>query len=176
MKLYVVRHGQTDWNIENKLQGCVDVPLNPTGIYQAQNLANAISSLDFELIISSPLNRALDTAKIINKKHNVELIVNSALSERNYGYLEGVYGDKYDKFSYWNYEINYKDKNVESIQSFFDRVFKFIDSLKQNYSNENILLVTHSGVNIAINCYFNGLRDNLLDIQLDNCCYAQYEL
>lgn len=176
MKIYVVRHGQTDWNVKNRLQGNVDVPLNTEGIIQARNLSTLIKNIDFDVIFSSPLSRALDTAKIINKYHNVDLQVNDALLERNYGSIEGIYGNEYDKFLYWDYEVNCTDKNVESIQHFFDRIYKFIDYLKKYYSNNNILLVTHSGVNIAINCYFNGLRDNLLSIQLDNCSYIEYEV
>ena len=179
MKLYVVRHGQTNWNVENKLQGCVDIPLNDTGIKQADILAKTVESLDFDLIISSPLSRALDTAKIINKNLNVDLITNDALLERNFDCLEGVYGSDYDKYLFWDYNLNYEYKGVEPIQSFFRRVYNFIDILKENYSKKNLLLVTHNGVNIAINCYFNGIPNqakSLLDIKLDNCTYVEYNL
>lgn len=177
MKLYVVRHGQTNWNIENRLQGCVDIPLNNTGIEQAHLLADNIKSIDFDIIISSPLSRALDTAKIINKKKNVPLITDSSLLERNFGLLEGVYGTDYDKDLYWDYNKDYKNQDVESIQLFFKRIHKYIDNLEQNYKDKNLLLVTHNGVNIAINCYFNGLPadNNLLGIQLANCSYAEYD-
>ena len=176
MKLYVVRHGQTDWNIQNKLQGCVEVPLNSTGIQQAHLLSNNIKSLDFDFIFSSPLNRALETAKIINQKKHVPIITNDSLIERSFGLLEGVYGYQYDKSLYWDYDKNYSDKNVEKVQDFFKRVHSFLDILKKQYDNKKLLLVTHNGVNIAINCYFNGFppKKDLLSITLDNCCYAEY--
>lgn len=179
MKLYVVRHGQTDWNIENKLQGCVDVPLNSTGINQAYDLAKKIGNIKFDIIISSPLSRALDTATIINKKSKVEIITNDALIERNFGCLEGIFGNCYDKFLYWDFNKNYKYKDVEPIQDFFNRVYNFLDLLKKEHTDKDILLVTHNGVNIAINTFFNGLPDNdgsLLDITLDNCSYCEYNL
>lgn len=176
MKLYIVRHGQTDWNIENRLQGCVDIPLNSTGIKQAHILANNIQSLNFDIIISSPLSRALDTANIINEKKHVSLLTDSSLLERNFGFLEGVYGTNYDKDLYWNYLKNYTYKDVEPIQSFFKRIHYYIDSLIKTYSNNNLLLVTHNGVNIATYCYFNGIpNDNLLGITLDNCSYVEYD-
>lgn len=176
MKIYVVRHGQTNWNVENRLQGNVDIPLNNTGIKQAHSLANQIQHLNFNMIISSPLSRALDTANIINQKKSVPIIINEAIIERNYGFLEGFYGTDYDQNLYWDYNRNYKYKNVESIQSFFKRIHIFLDNLLQTYPDKNLLLVTHSGVNIAINCYFNGLPEdnNLLDIQLSNCSYSEY--
>ncbi len=120
MKVFLVRHGQTKWNVENRLQGCVDIPLNSTGIKQAHILANNIEDLNYDLIISSPLGRALETAKIINKK-SAPLITDPSLKERNFGFLEGVFGTDYDKNLYWDYNKNYKNKDVEPIQEFFDR-------------------------------------------------------
>lgn len=177
MKIFLVRHGQTNWNIEHRLQGCTDIPLNSTGIQQAHTLANNIKSLDFDLIISSPLSRALDTAKIINNQKCVPLLTSDSLLERNFGHLEGVFDTDYDKNLYWDYIKNYTNNNVETIQSFFKRIHSFIDSLLENYPDKNLLLVTHNGVNIATNCYFNGLPDNndLLSIQLNNCSYAEYD-
>jgi len=177
LKIYVVRHGQTNWNIENRLQGCVDIPLNDIGIKQAHTLANIIRSLDYDLIISSPLSRALDTANIINSKRQIPLITSPFLLERSFGFLEGVYGTEYDKDLYWDYSKNYTYKDVEPVQTFFNRIYTYMDILKKSYSDKNLLLVTHNGVNIATNCYFNGLpaNRNLLSIQLDNCSYAEYD-
>ena len=176
MKIYVVRHGQTDWNVEHRLQGNSNIPLNTVGLEQAYTLAKKINELNIDMIISSPLYRALRTATIINEKANVSLSTDSALIERSFGTLEGVYGHQYNKNLYWDYDLNYTDNQVETIHDFFDRVHSFIDSLIKKYKDKNILLVTHNGVNSAINCYFNGLpKDkNLLSIQLDNCSFAEY--
>lgn len=177
MKIYLVRHGQTNWNIENRLQGCVDIPLNDTGIKQAHMLADNIQSLEYDLIISSPLCRALDTANIINQKRQIPLITSNQLLERSFGLLEGIYGTEYDKDLYWDYSKNYTYKDVEPVQTFFNRIYAYMNTLKNSYPNKNLLLVTHNGVNIATNCYFNGLpaNQNLLSIQLDNCSYAEYD-
>ena len=177
VKIYLVRHGQANWNIENRLQGCVDIPLNTTGIQQAHVLANNIESLNFDIIISSPLSRALDTATIINEKKHIPIITNDSLLERNFGFLEGIHGTDYDIDLYWNYAKNYCNKDVEPIQTFFKRIHSYIDYLIKTYSDKNLLLVTHNGVNIATNCYFNGMPNdnNLLGIQIDNCSYAEYD-
>ena len=67
--LYVIRHGQTDWNIENRLQGSTDIPLNDVGIKQAQESALKLKNTYFDFIISSPLKRAFETANQVNKYH-----------------------------------------------------------------------------------------------------------
>ena len=158
MKLYFVRHGQTDWNIQNRLQGSVDVPLNNTGIQQARILADKLSPVYIDVIISSPLKRALDTARIINQDRNTELITDVALLERSFGCLEGISGDKYDKNIFWDYTKNYRYKDVEPVQEFFNRVHTYLEEVLKTYRDKSVLLVAHNGVNIATNCFFNGSR------------------
>lgn len=177
MKLYFARHGQTNWNIQNRLQGSSDIPLNETGIQQAHTLADKLKNVEIDLIISSPLSRALDTANIVNSQKQIQLITNNSLVERNFGCLEGIKGYEYDRDLYWDYNKDYKYKDVESIQSFFTRVHTYIDNLIKQYPNKNILLVSHNGVYIATECYFNGLpaNNNLLNLKLDNCSYAEYD-
>ena len=177
MKIYFVRHGQTDWNIQNRLQGSVDIPLNPTGINQAHILADKLNSIHFDLIISSPLSRALHTANIINENRNIPLMTETSLLERSFGCLEGIKGNEYDKNLFWDYAKNYQYKDVEPIQNFFNRIYKYLDFLIKTYPDKSVLLVSHNGVNIATNCFFNGFPDdmNLLDIKLDNCSFVEYD-
>ena len=177
MNLYFVRHGQTDWNMQNRLQGSSDIPLNSTGIEQAHIVADKLSSVNFDLIISSPLNRAVTTANIINQNRNIPFITEKSLSERNFGCLEGIYGNEYDKKPFWDYYKNYQYKDVEPIQTFFNRVHTYLDNIIQTYSEKTILIVAHNGVNIATNCYFNGLPKDksLLDIKLNNCSFEIYD-
>ena len=70
MRLYLVRHGETVWNFENRIQGASDVPLNEKGREQAQDLANKLQEIKFFKIFSSPLVRALETAKILSTSQN----------------------------------------------------------------------------------------------------------
>lgn len=176
MKIFFVRHGQTDWNIKNRLQGASNIPLNSTGIEQAHILANKLQSTHFDYIISSPLNRALDTANIINQNRNIPLITNSSLLERSFGCLEGIKGDEYDKNLFWDYFKNYKYNDVEPVQDFFYRIHHCLDTLIKKYQEKTLLIVSHNGVNIATNCYFNGFpKDmNILNIKLDNCSFEVY--
>ena len=177
MNIYFVRHGQTDWNIQNRLQGSSDIPLNSTGIKQAHILADKLRSTHFDYFISSPLNRALNTANIINEHRDIPLITDTSLLERSFGCLEGVKGDEYDKNLFWDYSKNYQYKDVEPIQYFFGRIHRYLDSLIKTYPEKTLLLVSHNGVNIATNCYFNGFPNdmNLLNIKLDNCSFENYD-
>ena len=87
--LYIFRHGETDWNVEKRSQGWIDIPLNNTGISQANDLAKIIEPIGLEIIYSSPLSRALETAKIVAKSTNAKIITHDDLRERNSGILGG---------------------------------------------------------------------------------------
>ena len=87
----LLRHGQTDWNIDFRLQGITDIPLNETGILQAQTAAAAIPKSFWNFVASSPLSRALDTAKIVAHAIEIpEVTVDSLLLERSFGEAEGM--------------------------------------------------------------------------------------
>lgn len=177
MSIYVVRHGQTDWNVQNILQGCTNIPLNETGLKQAHELKNNIKNIKIDLLISSPLNRTLSTAKIINV-NNLPIITDVRLLERGFGELEGIKGTDYDIHSFWDYERNLHYKNAECIQDFFKRVYSFLNDLEKNYPDKNVLLVTHNGVAIAIDCYFNGFPkdNNLLKLGIQTCSFKEYSI
>ena len=86
MNIYVVRHGQTDWNKENKLQGNTDIELNDNGRKQALDLKGELKNIDYDIIISSPLKRAIQTAELIN--NNKPIIIEDNLRERSFGDFE----------------------------------------------------------------------------------------
>jgi broad specificity phosphatase PhoE len=86
---YFLRHGQTDWNVEGRLQGHTDVPLNSTGLQQAQAAAQRLTGKPIHRIISSPLRRALTTAVITADAVNLPLHVDAQLKERTFGSFEG---------------------------------------------------------------------------------------
>ena len=86
---YIFRHGQTDYNIEKRVQSFLDIPLNAQGIAQAQALAENLSNIKFDCIYSSTLSRALDTAKIVIGNRKIKIITEPGLRERNLGMLSG---------------------------------------------------------------------------------------
>ena len=177
MKLYVVRHGQTDWNVQNLLQGSTDIDLNKTGISQAHETAQNLSNIHFDAIYCSPLKRAICTADIINSNRNLPVIKDIRLIEREFGDFEGLPGMNVDFKKYWNYYKNASDKNVEPIQDFFDRVTEFLNDIISKYQNteKNILVVTHNGVNLAIDSLINGIPKNIFSLNLAPCKYKVFE-
>ncbi len=154
MKLYLVRHGQTDWNVAMKPQGRSDIPLNEVGIRQARALVDKINELELDGVYSSPLCRAYETAKIITDgKHKI--VVDELLTERGFGALEGTRAPV-DWKKYW--QLNYVGdvEGMESLAEVFERTRLFLEKLKQNHSADaKILIVGHGGSLKAL--YYNAV-------------------
>ena len=131
--------------------------LTKKGIKQAEELREKIKTINYDIVICSPLVRAKHTAKIINVKEK-EMIIDNRLEERNPGSLSG------------------QSLDVTDIKLFFDRVYNFLDELKtKNY--ESVLIVAHSGVSKAFYGYFEGIENGLfLNKGLKNCEIKEYQL
>ena len=112
MEIFVVRHGQTDWNVCHKVQGSCDIELNDKGIEQAGITAEKLKSDDFDIIICSPLKRARQTAEIINQGRNILIVYDDRIAERNFGDYEGKVVDFKDVGPLWNYNLNYNLQNI----------------------------------------------------------------
>ena len=165
MKIYVVRHGETDWN-GKKLQGRTDIDLNSNGIKQANDLKNNIGDKikDIDLIISSPLIRAKHTAEILSDGR-VPIIYNEKIIERAFGELEGMeLGNDKNIVTFINelYDLNIKKnyKGLEDFSTLFERISSFFEDIKNEYKDKTIMLVTHGGAMRAIHAYFNGIPEN----------------
>lgn len=157
--LYVIRHGKTDWNLKNKIQGRADIPLNDIGIQEAKMTRECLKQIHFYKIISSPLVRAKKTAEIISN-HKTPVMTDFRLIERNFGEFEGLNKEEFDYFSFWNYSLNCHYDKAETVQQLLNRVYNFLDEYRETYEKKNVLLVTHSGVIPAICCYFKGIPKN----------------
>lgn len=168
--LYVVRHGQTDWNVAGKVQGLTDIPLNKTGIEQADELKEKLKSIKFSKVFSSPLLRAKKTAEIICGKEEM-VLTDNRLIERCMGDYEGQNPSKFDSRLIWDYSKNSNMGNVEQVTKLLERVHNFLDEYKEIYENENVLIVTHGGIYPAIEAYFNGIpKDSqILTRRIGNC-------
>ena len=176
--IYLIRHGQTDWNLSKVIQGKQDISLNDKGREQAREIKKELDNKEIDLIIASPLIRAKETAEIINKDRNLPIIYDERIEERCFGEYEGKEIKVVDTSNFWNF---YKDETfpgAESIQEFFDRVYSFLDELLEKYYDKNVLVVSHGGVSIPIRCYFdNFIPEGCLirkDLLLDNCQVRTY--
>ena len=183
MKLYIIRHGQTNWNRKGRIQGKTDIELNEEGIEQAKEARKILEEYPIDMIVSSTLKRARKTAEIINESKKVPVLFKDVLEERGFGEFEGKTREEIQD-EIWtseildNYNLNKQYKGVETIQELCSRVWNLIDELKENYTDKNILLVTHGGVTRAISGYFDGANENgiLEDLKLQNCGIKMYEM
>lgn len=177
MKIYVVRHGQTDYNINGLFQGRKDIPLNSAGIKQAEETAQKFKNIPVDIILVSPLTRAKETAKYISNVTGIKPVIEQDLIERNFGDMEGKPNREDCNIKMLlDYEKNYNICNVEPIQSLFKRVSDCLDKIIDKYMGKNVVLVTHGGVAQAIDIYFHGFPENkdLQSIALKNCEVREY--
>lgn len=176
MNIILVRHGQTNWNVKDLLQGKTDIELNETGKMQAVETANKLINTEIDVIYVSPLKRTLKTAKQINKTRNLEMITDNRLIERGFGKYEGKSNVEFRK--YWDFEANISDNNVEAVRELFSRTYSLLKEIAGKYkkTNKTILIVTHNGVNLAITSILKGLiPNNIFDYNLKTCEYRVFK-
>lgn len=175
MKIYLVRHGQCESNVVGRYN-FVNEDINETGIKQAEDLREKIKDIDYDIIISSPLIRALHTAQIINANEK-QIITDERLVERKHGSLEGKSVDVTDRDDYWDYYTETRYGTEERIPDLCNRIKEFLDELKTK-DYESVLIVAHSGVSKAFYVYFNGIPEDgkLLNLGLKNTEIKEYTL
>ena len=160
--IYIIRHGQTDWNIEHRTQGQTDIVLNTNGIKQAELITQKIANLKIDSIISSDLKRAYMTAQIINKKFNKTIETDKRLREFSFGTLEGITRDKITQETWEKFNENPKQFNAETKEEIFNRIKSFIKDMKSEIKNKKVLVVTHGGPIRMIKYYLDN-GDNYSD-------------
>ncbi len=145
--IYIARHGQTQWNVEGKIQGHTDSPLTKEGKAQAKNLAHELKDIKFDAAYSSDLLRAKRTAQIVALEHELIVKTKEALRERNFGSLEGqgkdglaILGELREQ------KIPYETKNIESDEKMIERVILFLRELAIAYPAKTVLVVSHGGI------------------------------
>ena len=143
MNLVVVRHGQTDWNVEERYQGQLDVPLNAIGRSQAEALKRDLAGIDFDAAYSSPLSRAFETAQVI--ANELEVIADERLSEIHHGAWQGqrkfdIAEQWPDEWERWSKEpLHFTPPGGESVARVRARVEDFLTSIR----GTNVLCVSH---------------------------------
>ncbi len=177
MKIYSTRHGQTDYNKQELILGITDIPLNETGEKQAIQLAEEIEKIDIDLIISSPMMRAQQTAKSIADRCGLEIITDNRLKEWDYGEYEGK-SRFTEGFAENKREFAVKMGNTgESVLQVSHRVYNFLDEITAKYRDKNILLVSHGGICRLIETYFNNMTtEQYSNWFMGNCQLIEYNI
>lgn len=170
--LHFVRHGETAWNAERRIQGQVhDVPLNERGREQAREIAGTLSGVRAGAIYSSDLRRAMETAEAIAEALGLPVIATPALRERHMGVLQGeCYPDVRERLEAAWADPDLPLEGGESWRDAYDRVAGFLETLRSAPVAREVVLVTHGGaLNLAL-AYLDGRGlDALAWQRIDNC-------
>lgn len=152
LKLYLVRHGESAWNVKHLYTGQTDVPLSEAGERQAERVAEKFRAVELEALYASPLKRAHDTAKPTANLKQLQLRVEARLAEIHHGAWEGnpaaVIREQYaDEYLAWRTQPHrVKMPDGESLEDVSLRAQNFLQELFAEYSDGNILIVTHDAV------------------------------
>lgn len=165
MKIYFVRHGETDWNKVRRLQGQVDIPLNEFGKSLARKTAAGLKDIPFDVCLSSRLGRALETAQIILNGRDIPVIADDRIIEMAFGEWEGRCCSKEgwdlpDDFrKFYNDTEHYKPApGGESFSDMLKRTGEFLDWLyaQKEYTDKTLLITTHGAALAGILCNIKG--------------------
>lgn len=163
--LYLVRHGQTKWNVDNRLQGKLDSPLTETGIEQAKQLAQRLSGVPFQCIYSSSSHRTLETATYLRGDREIELIPSDALMEMGFGIWEGqkwseiqeLYPTDLACINQHPEKYEAKESQGETLYDVEKRAIPFLQQLLKKHEGGNILIVSHSiTIKVIVNHFRGG--------------------
>ena len=170
MKLYVIRHGETLINAKEIINSINCVGLNKKGKMQAEEAGIKVRELDIDLILCSPLRRAVQTCRIINK-NKIKVIYDRRLMERNAGNMQFKKNDSVDLNVWYDITKERIYKNSEGFKSLLERAGKVIEHVKTKYPDKNILFSTHGDMCKAIYAYINKISDveKIIAYKVDNC-------
>ncbi|GMK37225.1 hypothetical protein PCCS19_02780 [Paenibacillus sp. CCS19] len=171
--IYIVRHGQTDWNLEGRLQGRGGLPLNDTGRNQAEQLRESLKNVKFDYVFSSPQERAVQTAEIAS---GMQANVDQRLDVFDLGEADGLTRAEV-KLAGMVPDSNIYS-GVEDIRAFIGRVFSFMKELETKFIGEevNIMISGHRCTTGCMGAYFEGIPEdgNLLRFSSDNGSFKSY--
>lgn len=168
--VYLTRHGETRWNIENRLQGSMDSPLTEKGIRQASLLGERLKDIDFQAIYSSPSERAIQTARYITLEKHAPIHTVEDLKEINFGDWEGktkeeiVLNHDIEYQNFWTcpHTYNHIPHNGEGLSDFKQRVERAVRKLISENDNKNVLIVTHAVVIRAIMAFTMNIPTEIM--------------
>ncbi|MDO9546693.1 MAG: histidine phosphatase family protein [Pelolinea sp.] len=183
-RLFLIRHGQTEWNKKKMIQGALDIPLNQEGIQQAKTVSKKMSDhYPFDVLFSSPAERALKTAQMINGKSNREILVDPDLIEIDFGSLtnhtlddleseQAEYIEKFNHFISTNRDLGTIRPELpdgEPIAKIEDRIHSFLNKILLLHKGQKIAVVSHgSFLKCLITSLSGGSLKNYMPYWIEN--------
>lgn len=170
-QLYFTRHGQTIWNVENKICGATDIALTELGHQQAIELGKRITARHYPIdeILYSPLCRAAETARHISEESGIPRRVEPRLREQNFGRFEATArnGEEFQQAK--RCFINHFDTG-ESMLQMAQRIYNLLDEIKNDPDDKTYLLVAHNGIARVVRSYFYDMsNEEYAKFGIDNC-------
>lgn len=165
-RLLAIRHGETTWNLETRIQGHTDIPLNDKGRWQAERLGRVLREEGLAAIYSSDLQRASDTARAIARASGAPLVLDESLRERHFGQLEGLTHDEItaswpaDARRWKARDPSYGPQGGETLQAFYERCVEAAARLARLHPGQTVALVAHGGV---LDCFYRAANRLPLD-------------
>lgn len=177
MKVYILRHGTTCWNEQGKTQGRSQNRLSKSGIKLAEETAENLKNTQIDVIYASPLMRTMQTAKIINKYHNVKIIKSELITEIDQGIFSGrLYKTLTDEEKRLKKE-RHPSTGMESMENVFKRVKQFAETVLKNEKHENILVVSHNVICSNLSLVLTNTKPDFNDKnQMEAFCNAAVKM
>ena len=176
MKLYISRHGQTPWNVDDLVCGRADVPLTEVGLQQAQRLAESAIGKGIQVILCSPLLRARQTAQAVSDAIGVPIQIDERLIEMDFGTFDGTsrFGDE---FQWVRAQMSTRFPGGESGFDLCYRVYGLLYEIREKYADKNVLLVCHNCVSRMVRSFFmNMSTQEYGDYHAPNAELVEYEM
>lgn len=165
MELYIMRHGETNWNFKGIIQGRSKNRLSKKGICQVENQSEKCRDICFDYIISSPLTRTIQTSNIMNKYHSVEILRDDRIIEIDQGVFSGRSKNTLTDEEKSIRERRLAEYGIESYDSVLSRVKDFLSYLKENFCDKSVLVVTHRSPASALYCLVKNENVTVEEIQ-----------
>ena len=176
-QVYFTRHGQTFWNVENKICGATDIGLTELGHKQAEELGQKIlkEGIKIDEILYSPLSRAADTAKHIGKVTGIPMREEIRLKEQNFGKWESTPRNGVDfKLAKQSFVCSYE--GGESMLRLAQRIYNLLDDIKAESDKKTYILVAHNGIARVIQSYFTDMtNEEFAGYGVKNCEVVRYD-
>ena len=175
--VYFTRHGQTFWNVEDKICGSTDIALTEYGQEQAIALGQKIleEGLQIDEILYSPLIRAADTARHISEITGIPATEESRLKEQNFGKYESTPRDG-EEFAEMKAHFIYDFDGGETMLHLAQRIYDLLDELAKEAEDKTYLLVAHNGISRIVHSYFHNMEnEEFANFGIKNCEICRYE-